>query len=60
MEVKNVTMNAIPILSDLIVVVISNVASKARKTLGDDFSLDLIKRTELKNVFYALILDRKR
>lgn len=50
MEVKHVTMNAIPILSDLIVVVLSNLASSARKILGDAFSLDLIKHTELKNV----------
>lgn len=56
MEVKHVTMNAIPILSDLIVVVLSDVASKARKTLGDNFSLDLIKRASFKNVLPPILI----
>ena len=50
METKPAPMNTIPILYELIVQILTNPASKARKTLGEPFTLDLIDKTTLSKV----------
>jgi len=54
METKPATMNTIPILYELIIETLTNTSSKARKILGEAFSVDLLNRTSQKKVFFKL------
>lgn len=62
METKPATMNTIPILYDLFTAILSNPTSKARSTLGEAFTAELLKRVSLSKVsnFAMLMLRRMK